>query len=165
MITAEAERLGQRLAALGWRVVFAESCTAGLAPALMAAIPGASERLCGSWVTYREDCKQAWLGIPADLLREKTAVSPEVTARMASEALRRTDSANVSAAITGHLGPAAPGSLDGVCYLAVAGRREDQIMMLGQLRIELNESHRTDRQHEAARRLLDFCSSVLPVTG
>jgi nicotinamide-nucleotide amidase len=161
MISAEAEQLAQRLTALGWRIVFAESCTAGWVPALMAAIPGISERMCGSWVVYREECKQAWLGVPDALLRQKSAVSPEVTAVMAVEALRRTASANVSAAITGHLGPAAPAPLDGVCFMAVAVRRVDQIVLLGEQRVTLRKTKRGDRQNEAARGLLRFCSSLL----
>jgi nicotinamide-nucleotide amidase len=162
MITQEAAQLARRLAECDCRVVLAESCTAGLAAALLAAVPGVSAYLCGSWVTYREECKQAWLGVPAALLREKSAVSPEVTACMATEALRRTPSAQFAAAITGHLGPEAPETLDGVCFLAVATRQADQVALLEQRQITLVASERTERQHEAARRLLEFLATALP---
>ena len=81
----EVNDLARCLTTSNSRIVFAESCTAGLASALLAAVPGISAHLCGSWVTYREECKQAWLGVPAELLREKSAVRAEVTARMACE--------------------------------------------------------------------------------
>jgi nicotinamide-nucleotide amidase len=161
MITIEAERLARALAERQCRIVFAESCTAGLVSALLAAVPGISNHLCGSWVTYREECKQAWLGIPAELIKEKTDVSQEVTERMAIESLRRTESAHIAAAITGHLGPDAPVVLDGVCFLAVAGRSGERIELLDQQRWVLEPAARTDRQRAAARRLLAFTSSVL----
>jgi PncC family amidohydrolase len=161
MITPEAEQLAQRLATHGRRIVFAESCTAGLVPALLAAVPGISEWLCGSWVVYRDECKQAWLGVPAELLRDKSAVSREVTAWMAVEVLRRTPSADISAAVTGHLGPASLPALDGCCFLAVAQRRNTEVELLTELRIQLKSHQRTDRQHEAARRLLALCADTL----
>jgi PncC family amidohydrolase len=161
MVCPESERLAERLAALGWRIVFAESCTAGLGSARLAAVPGISEWLCGSWVTYRDECKQAWLGVPADLLREKSAVSREVTAWMAVESLRRTPSAHLSAAVTGHLGPASPPDGDGRCYLAAACRQDEQVQLLGERSVELDALRRTDRQDEAARRLLAFCAELL----
>ncbi len=162
MIMAEAKHLADSLTRCDVRVVFAESCTAGLASALLAAVPGISAYLCGSWVTYREECKQAWLGIPAQLLREKSAVSAEVTGYMAREALRRTESAHVAAAITGHLGPDAAAGLDGVCYMAVAGRQAEQIYLIAQQRKVLAQSSRTERQQEAACQLLEFVTSALP---
>jgi nicotinamide-nucleotide amidase len=164
MITPEAQRLADLLAERQWRVVFAESCTAGLAPALLAAVPGISNYLCGSWVTYREECKQAWLGVPAELLRDRSAVSQEVTDWMALEALRRTESAHVSAAITGHLGPDAPDGLDGVCFLAVAGRDNGRPGLLRQQRFVLPQASRAERQQRAARELLEFVAEVASQT-
>jgi nicotinamide-nucleotide amidase len=161
MITPEAAQLAQLLADRHWRVVLAESCTAGLASAMLAAVPGISQHLCGSWVTYRDECKQAWLGVPADMLRTQTAVSREVTATMALEALRRTETAHAAAAITGHLGPDAPAALDGICFLAVAARGGGQIQLLDQQRHGLVQAPRTERQHAASRYLLAYLSHVL----
>ncbi|MFN5709027.1 MAG: CinA family protein, partial [Planctomycetota bacterium] len=97
-----ARSLGRLLLQHGQRVVFAESCTAGLVAASLAIVPGISRCLCGSLVTYREASKTAWLGVDAQLIAAFTAVSPEVTAQMASAALQRTIEADWAAAVTGH---------------------------------------------------------------
>lgn len=118
-----AESLGRLLLERGTeRVVFAESCTAGLAAAALASVPGISQCLCGSLVTYREASKAAWLGVDAKLIAEFTAVSRQVTAAMARGALQRTIEADWAAAVTGHLGPGAPTEADGRVYVAVARR-------------------------------------------
>ena len=112
------------LQASGRRIVFAESCTAGLASSLMAEIPGVSDCFCGSAVVYRNDTKQSWLGIPGDWLSDPEIgpVSQEVADAMATGVLQSTPEADLAAAITGHLGPHAPSSLDGVVCIAVAER-------------------------------------------
>ena len=111
-----------RLKATDRRIVLAESCTGGLAGAALASSPGISQYFCGTVVTYREPTKEGWLGIPQSMLEEFSAVSRPVTERMAIEVLRRTPEADVSVAITGHLGPAAPSSLDGVTFMAYGWR-------------------------------------------
>ena len=50
------------------KIVFAESCTAGLVSASLAKVPGISQHHCGSAVTYRNDSKHRWLGVSAQLL-------------------------------------------------------------------------------------------------
>ena len=124
MPIAEATELAQRLARHQVRLVFAESCTAGLLPALLAAVPGISDYLCGSMVTYRAECKRDWLGVGSELIQQHSAVSPAVTRQMATAVLQRTPIADYSAAVTGHLGPDAPPRLDGRIFIAVAGRRQ-----------------------------------------
>ena len=74
--TALAERLVERASD---KVVFAESCTAGLISAAMAGVPGISQFLCGSFVTYREAAKQEMLNVPPELIRKHTAVSVSYT--------------------------------------------------------------------------------------
>ncbi|MCA9150972.1 MAG: nicotinamide-nucleotide amidohydrolase family protein [Planctomycetales bacterium] len=171
MIEPEAAIVAQLLGEQDKRVVLAESCTAGLAAALLAAVPGISTYLCGSWVTYQEACKIDWLGVPRELIQEHTAVSAEVTAAMATAALSRTNAADVGAAITGHLGPLAPADLDGVCFLAIAQRAARQvdssathsntIRIRRTQRITLEAVDRVARQHEAARKLLALLSHQL----
>ncbi len=160
MWTREAEHLAGVLSQRATRLVLAESCTAGMGAALLAAIPGISAYLCGSFVTYREECKQAWLGVPAELLSRYSAVSPEVTEVMAIEALRRTPSATCAAAITGHLGPDAPASADGICFLACA-RNDRNPPRVERLRFALAARNRIERQREAAQALLAFVADVL----
>jgi nicotinamide-nucleotide amidase len=85
-------------------VAVAESCTAGLLSQLLSDAEGASTYFAGGFVTYSKAQKIAALGVPATLLREKSAVCCEVARAMAEGALARSV-AGVAAAITGVAGP------------------------------------------------------------
>lgn len=150
-----ARQLAAALASHGRRVVFAESCTAGLASAALAAVPGISEWHCGSAVTYREQTKIEWLGLAAQEIAEHNVVSEFVAREMARRVLRRTSEADVSGAITGHLGPHAPESLDGVVHIAVAWWGADRCLSIVASRHQLASGQRGARQAEAARLLLE----------
>lgn len=157
----EVNRLATALKEQRSRIVFAESCTAGMVSGLLAAVPGISEHLCGSLVTYRDDSKRQWLSIPAEVLEQHTAVSADVTERMAIEALQRTPEANLAAAVTGHLGPDAPASMDGLCFVAVARREGDHAKLIHQSRRQLVTQGRVERQHEAARYVLECVAAAV----
>jgi len=85
-------------------LITAESCTAGKLAALLSEVPGAAERLHGSFVTYTKANKAFALGVSEALLEEKGAVCPDVAAAMAQGALSRSP-ANVAISITGVAGP------------------------------------------------------------
>lgn len=116
------QRIADSLRRNCYRVVFAESCTAGLVSALLARVPGVSEFHCGSAVVYRLDTKTRWLGIPAEMLLDPGPVSDPVARGMAEGVLERTPEADISVAITGHLGPGAPVEQDGLVYIGMAMR-------------------------------------------
>ena len=120
----DSNRGARRLAALleqhALQLVLAESCTAGLVAATLARVPGISAHLCGSAVVYQVETKSAWLKIPESMLDQPGPVSRVVAAEMAKRVLARTPHANVSAAVTGHLGPGAPRRQDGLAYTAIA---------------------------------------------
>lgn len=169
MLKEELDKLAQSLAAVlckrQIRVVFAESCTAGLVSATLARVPGISDWHCGSAVTYRDETKQAWLGVPLETITAHTAVSEPVAERMAVGVLGKTPEADFAAAVTGHLGPDAPPELDGVIYIGIA--RRDQagaIRVVVVRRFQLSESSRVPRQEEAAglvlQQLLEAIESV-----
>ena len=143
------------------RVVFAESCTCGLVAALMGEIPGISNWLCGSAVTYRESVKQRWLDVAADTLASHSAESIETTCEMAIGVLEKTSEANLSAAITGHLGPDAPLELDGKIFVAIAARKSEQSEIIVAESCQLESSMRVDRQFEATGRVLELLSIQL----
>lgn len=119
-----AEDLADILMCARRRVVFAESCTAGMIAASLARIPGIGEWLCGSAVVYRNETKTAWLGIMEEQLNDAQIgpVSAPTARGMVSGILRATPQAEFAAAVTGHLGPNAPPDLDGVVFIACAGR-------------------------------------------
>ena len=149
-----AEQLAERLAESNRRIVFAESCTAGLASASLATMPGISGWHCGSAVTYREQTKADWLGVPSDDITNSGVVSEPVARRMAIGVLERTAEADLAVAVTGHLGPDAPTQLDGVVFVAVATRQTDETIYTQVRRHCLNCSGRKERQQEAASLLL-----------
>ena len=148
--SAEALRLVEQLAERNQRVVFAESCTGGLVAATLAQVPGVSEVLCGSAVTYREATKSAWLGVSADDLSQYSAVSEPVARQMALGALEHTPEADLAASVTGHLGPDAPPELDGIIYIALAQRADSKPNIVSVTRHQLSETTRVVRQQEAA---------------
>lgn len=137
------------------RVVFAESCTAGLVAATLARVPGISAHLCGSAVTYCETTKVAWLDVrPRDLARH-SAVSPQVARQMALGVLAHTPEADWSAAVTGHLGPEAPAEQDGVIYICIARRLPSgRLRHHGTWRFDLTVRARVARQRQAAAQVL-----------
>jgi PncC family amidohydrolase len=159
LANSTAVALADVLIAKRLKVVFAESCTAGLVSATLAHVPGISEHLCGSAVTYRQATKQQWLGIDHHVLADNSAESQIVTELMATQVLSKTPEADYSAAITGHLGPHAPHTKDGVVFVAIGRRIDQQIFLDDSARFQLNSRERVARQLEATvlvfNRLLD----------
>lgn len=89
----------------GLTLATAESCTGGLLSKRLTDIPGASSVFSGGVIAYSNDVKTAILGVDADLIREKGAVSAEVAIAMAEGAANRLN-ADIAVGITGIAGPA-----------------------------------------------------------
>jgi nicotinamide-nucleotide amidase len=111
-----------QLAARGERVAVAESCTGGLLVELLTRVPGASQVLDLGVVPYANAIKAQVLGVPADLLATRGAVSEEV-ARALAEGARRLGGAAWGVGITGIAGPTggSPEKPVGTVHLAIAG--------------------------------------------
>jgi PncC family amidohydrolase len=90
-------------------LVCAESCTAGLVADSIAAVPGASAVLWGSYVTYTLSAKQKMLGIEKQVLDTSGAVSRETALLMAKNALEKSG-ADIAVSVTGLAGPDGDGS-------------------------------------------------------
>ena len=101
-----------RLRAAGLRLATAESTTGGLVGHRLAAVPGASAVLAGGIAAYANEAKTGLLGVPAELLAERGAVSPEVAAAMARGA-RTAFGVAVAVAETGVAGPPVGGATAG----------------------------------------------------
>jgi nicotinamide-nucleotide amidase len=106
------------------KVVFAESCTCGLLAATLGRVPGASQVLCGSAVTYRNATKQHWLQVDSHILQNPDIgpVSEQVARQMAWGVLQKTPEADLAISVTGHLGPDAPAEQDGLVFSGSALR-------------------------------------------
>jgi nicotinamide-nucleotide amidase len=88
----------------GWTLGTAESCTGGLVAARLTGIPGSSDVFRGGVVAYGNEVKEGELDVPAALLAEHGAVSPEVAAAMAQGARARLG-VDVAVSVTGIAGP------------------------------------------------------------
>lgn len=106
-----------------FRLATAESCTGGLIAAALTSSPGSSNVLDRGYVTYSNAAKIADLGVAAELIDEKGAVSEEVARAMATGAI---DAANVDVAlsVTGVAGPCGgtPQKPVGLVHIAAAHR-------------------------------------------
>ncbi len=136
------------------RIVFAESCTGGMAAALLTQVPGISKWFCGSAVTYREPTKMEWLAVTPATIEKFTAESIQTTEAMAVGALTHTSEATIACAVTGHLGPNAPPEIDGQIFVVIAQRKNSAIQIVSSQPYQLMASERTARQFESAERML-----------
>ncbi|XXF79508.1 CinA family nicotinamide mononucleotide deamidase-related protein [Myxococcaceae bacterium GXIMD 01537] len=99
----------------------AESCTGGLVAQQVTAVPGASDVFVGGAVSYSEKMKQAWVGVPAEVLARHSAVSRETALAMA-EGVRAACGASLGVSVTGYAGPGGGTAEDpvGTVYVALA---------------------------------------------
>ena len=88
----------------GRKIAVAESCTGGLVAAALTEIPGSSDVLGSSFVTYSNEAKISILGVSIELIETFGAVSIAVAWAMARGALERSG-ADTAVAITGVAGP------------------------------------------------------------
>lgn len=126
-----AAEIVRKLAAYSKTLVTAESCTAGLVSAAIAAVPGASRVLWGGFITYTADAKAGMLGVDETVIRRFGAVSQETTAAMALGALTNSG-AGISASVTGLAGPGGEGGVTpvGTVWIGVAVREEETVSLV-----------------------------------
>jgi nicotinamide-nucleotide amidase len=126
------------LAENGLKVACAESCTGGMIAYLLTNVPGSSDVLVESAVTYSNDAKTRRLGVETETLKAHGAVSEETAREMAS-GIKRETGADLCVAVTGIAGPgggseekpvgtvwlaAAMGDIVRAWHLRVPGERE-----------------------------------------
>lgn len=99
-----AERAGEALAARGWMLVTAESCTGGWVAQAVTAVAGSSAWFDRGFVTYSNAAKRQVLGVPEQLLAEHGAVSAATVEAMASGALAHSE-AQLAVSVSGVAGP------------------------------------------------------------
>ncbi len=134
----------------GWKLAFAESCTAGLACAEFAAEPGVSQVLWGGVISYSNDLKRSLLGVSEDTLSVHGAVSRETALEMARGAARLAGERGFGLSVTGIAGPdgGTPEKPVGLVWIASSGPNGE---MTDGLRLTGN---RDEIRQRAAWRLL-----------
>ncbi|MGY9004144.1 MAG: CinA family protein [Rhodospirillales bacterium] len=88
----------------GLHVSTVESCTGGLISGCLTAVPGSSNVVDRTFVTYTNEAKIEMVCVPALLFDEVGAVSEEVARAMAEGALNNSN-ADVTGSVTGIAGP------------------------------------------------------------
>ncbi|WP_330642862.1 CinA family protein, partial [Anaerostipes caccae] len=83
----------------GDKIACAESCTGGLLAGRLINVPGASNVLEESFITYSNEAKKKYLGVKEDTLKAHGAVSEE-TAREMAEGVLRASGADIGVGIT-----------------------------------------------------------------
>ena len=103
-IDALARQVIETAVARGLTIATAESCTGGLVAGALTAIAGSSAVVERGFVTYSNAAKTELLGVPAELIETRGAVSEPVARAMAEGAVSRSH-ARVSVSVTGIAGP------------------------------------------------------------
>ena len=138
------EIIGSLLKQQSATLSLAESCTGGTLSRLITSVPGSSEYYLGGTVTYANEMKVRFLGVPRTLIETHGAVSSEVAMAMA-EGARAHFGSDWAISTTGIAGPG--GGTDtkpvGLIYVAVAGPG-------GSLCIELRLGKRRDNNMDMA---------------
>lgn len=106
---------------LGQTLATAESCSGGLIAKRLTDVPDASRAFGLGLVTYSNEAKTQFLGVPEELLARVGAVSPEVARAMAAGA-RRAAGSDLAVSVTGIAGPGGGSDAKpvGTVYLALA---------------------------------------------
>lgn len=103
-LEALASEVGAALAARGWQLATAESCTGGWIAEAVTAISGSSAWFDRGFVTYSNAAKADMLGVSAETLATQGAVSEATVREMAEGALARS-LAQCAVAVSGVAGP------------------------------------------------------------
>ncbi|MBV9730998.1 MAG: competence/damage-inducible protein A [Pseudonocardiales bacterium] len=126
LFSTDGTSLDDQLAGLlrGRRIGLAESCTGGLLAARLTEQPGSSDYVAGGVVAYSNAAKTKLLGVPAELIEQHGAVSPEVARAMADGARERF-SAGTGVGITGVAGPGGGTDAKPVGYVCICVTTSD----------------------------------------
>ena len=115
------EVLGKELLCRQQAIAFAESCTGGLASSMMTDVPGSSEYMKGSVISYTDEVKNQVIHVSKTTLAKKGAVSEETAVEMA-RGVREAIGSDMAVSITGLAGPGGGTRKKpvGLVYIAVA---------------------------------------------
>ena len=113
------EQVAELLKEKNLKITCAESCTGGLISGRLVNVSGISDYYEAGIVTYANEAKEKFLGVPGDMLEKHGAVSSQVAEAMAKGAIGFAQ-ADVSIAVTGIAGPGGgtPEKPVGLVYMA-----------------------------------------------
>ncbi len=143
------EEVGKLLRSRKETLSVAESCTGGKVGDKITDVPGSSDYFLGGIISYSNQAKIDLLGVSAEILRSKGAVSEEVALQMA-HGVRRNLKSTYGIGITGTAGPTGGSKSKpiGLVYLAVVSADDQTIER------HVFKGSRTDIKESAANRAL-----------
>jgi nicotinamide-nucleotide amidase len=155
LFSTDGTSLDDQVAALlnGRRIGLAESCTGGLLAARLTERPGSSDYVAGGVVAYSNAAKTGLLGVPAELIEQHGAVSPEVARAMADGARDRFG-ADVGVGITGVAGPGGGTEAKPVGYVCICVSTDTGAVRAGDPVLPGDRAEIRDRSVTVAMHLL-----------
>jgi len=110
------------------KLALAESCTGGLLAKSITDLPGSSVYFHSGVVSYSNEAKSSFLGVPGELIAEHGAVSEQVCRAMA-EGLKKRTRADYTIAVTGIAGPGggSPAKPVGTVYIALSSAEKTPV--------------------------------------
>jgi nicotinamide-nucleotide amidase len=117
---------------LGFRqatLAVAESCTGGMISQRLTSVSGSSRSFLGGAIVYSNELKTAFAGVPAELIAQHGAVSPEVAEALATGIRQRTG-ATLGLGITGIAGPTGGTEAKpvGLVYIALSDEKKTEVL-------------------------------------
>jgi nicotinamide-nucleotide amidase len=147
------ELLAAALLARGWTVATGESCTGGMVASRLVDRAGSSAYVAGGVVAYSNEAKTALLGVPAEMIPEHGAVSPEV-ARALADGARERFRADIGVGITGVAGPGGGTEAKPVGYVCFCVTTTDGTVLARDLRMPGSRADIRERSTDLAMHLL-----------
>ncbi|WP_341646225.1 CinA family protein [Thauera sp. SDU_THAU2] len=145
---------GAALAARGWLLATAESCTGGWIAATVTATSGSSAWFDRGFITYSNAAKTDMLGVRTKTLETHGAVSEATVTEMAEGALARS-TADVAIAVSGVAGPGGGTPAKPVGMVCVAWARRGAATLVQTLQLAGDrEAVRRQTVIQALRRLI-----------
>jgi len=137
----------------GRRIGLAESCTGGLLAGRLTERPGSSEYVAGGVVAYSNTAKTELLDVPAELIEQRGAVSPNVARAMADGARNRFG-ADIGVGITGVAGPDGGADDKPVGYVCICVTTNDGTRLAAEPVLPGNRAEIRDRSVTFAMHLV-----------
>lgn len=128
----------------GRKIALAESCTAGMLTGRLTDTAGSSAYVTGGIVAYSNAAKVDLLGVPAELIEQRGAVSAEVAEAMADGAMERLG-ADVAVSVTGVAGPGGGTAGKPVGYVCFCAKTADGRMLAADPQLPGNRDDVRDR--------------------
>jgi len=140
----------------GWTISIAESCTGGLICDRITDVSGSSDYFQGGMVTYSNESKAKYLGIPLDYIKRYGAVSPQVARKMA-EGIRKAFHTTFGLSTTGVAGPTGGTKRApiGRVFIGIADGRRTWVK-----RLDLRGNRRTIKKKSAEKALHFFYDAM-----